>query len=184
MLDWLKTILGEAYTEEIDGKVSAEIGKAFVSKADFNTLNRTKKQLEADIAERDRKIGELEAVDTEGLQGKVNEWERKYNEDTQALQAKLDRQALDHLVDMGLSAAKAKNLKAARALLDFDKITLENDALKGFDEQLKTAVGENPYLFGEEGENPAPGGGDPAGGSEEFNQWMAEAGLPLGKSKE
>ena len=27
MLDWLKTILGEAYSEEIDKKVSEEIGK-------------------------------------------------------------------------------------------------------------------------------------------------------------
>ena len=30
MLDWLKTILGEAYSEKIDKKVSDEIGKAFV----------------------------------------------------------------------------------------------------------------------------------------------------------
>ena len=39
MLDWLKTILGEAYSEEIDKKVSEEIGKNFVARADFNTLN-------------------------------------------------------------------------------------------------------------------------------------------------
>ena len=28
MLEWLKEILGDSYTEEIDKKVSAEIGKA------------------------------------------------------------------------------------------------------------------------------------------------------------
>ena len=39
MLDWLKTILGDAYTEEIDKKVSEEIGKGFVARADFNALN-------------------------------------------------------------------------------------------------------------------------------------------------
>lgn len=45
MLDWLKTILGEAYSEEIDKKVSEEIGKNFVARADFNTLNTEKKAL-------------------------------------------------------------------------------------------------------------------------------------------
>jgi len=35
MLEWLKTILGEHYTEDINKKISAEIGKNFVSKADF-----------------------------------------------------------------------------------------------------------------------------------------------------
>ena len=43
MLDWLKGILGDAYTDEVDQKVSAEIGKHFVAKTDFNTLNETKK---------------------------------------------------------------------------------------------------------------------------------------------
>ena len=39
MLEWLKNILGEAYTDEVDAKVSAEIGKNFVAKADFNAKN-------------------------------------------------------------------------------------------------------------------------------------------------
>ena len=49
MLEWLKTILGDAYTEDIDKKVSDEIGKQFVSRADFNTLNETKKTLESTV---------------------------------------------------------------------------------------------------------------------------------------
>ena len=36
MLEFLKSILGDAYTEEIDQKISEEVGKAFVSKGDFN----------------------------------------------------------------------------------------------------------------------------------------------------
>ena len=37
MLEWLKSILADSYTEEIDKQISQEIGKNFVSKADFNT---------------------------------------------------------------------------------------------------------------------------------------------------
>ena len=46
MLEWLKAILGDGYTEEIDRKISAEIGRGFVSKSDFNAVNEAKKALE------------------------------------------------------------------------------------------------------------------------------------------
>ena len=51
MLEWLKTILGDQYTEEIDKKVSEEIGKGFVSRSDFNTVNEAKKGLEKQIGD-------------------------------------------------------------------------------------------------------------------------------------
>ena len=59
MLDWLKTILGEAYSEEIDKKVSEEIGKNFVARADFNTLNTEKKALADTVKERDKQLEPL-----------------------------------------------------------------------------------------------------------------------------
>ena len=50
MLDWLKPILGDAYTEEIDSKIAAEIGKGFVARADFNEVGTAKKKPEQDVA--------------------------------------------------------------------------------------------------------------------------------------
>ena len=53
MLEWLKTVLGDAYTPEIDTAISQEIGKGFVARfaeqfgrqscarADLPLLNRT-----------------------------------------------------------------------------------------------------------------------------------------------
>lgn len=38
-LQWIKDILGDAYTEELDAKVSAALGERFVSRADFNAKN-------------------------------------------------------------------------------------------------------------------------------------------------
>lgn len=49
-LDWLKEIIGEAYTEEMDGKAASAIGTRFVSKDDFNTVNTAKKNLEGEVA--------------------------------------------------------------------------------------------------------------------------------------
>ena len=44
-LEWLKPILGDGYTEEIDKAVSEQIGKGFVARADFNELKESKKML-------------------------------------------------------------------------------------------------------------------------------------------
>ncbi len=47
MLKWLKEILGEGYTEEIDRQISAEIEKGFVSKADFSAAKEEMKKEKA-----------------------------------------------------------------------------------------------------------------------------------------
>lgn len=47
--EWLKEILGDSYTEDIDGRVSAEIGKGFVARADFNTKNDEVKTLQGQL---------------------------------------------------------------------------------------------------------------------------------------
>ena len=39
MLEWLKTILGEAYTDEIDRAVSAELDKNYAPASEVTRLN-------------------------------------------------------------------------------------------------------------------------------------------------
>lgn len=66
MLEWLKTVLGDAYTPEIDTAVSQEIGKGFVARTDFNAktakvteLETEVKQLREGIKTRDTQLSEL-----------------------------------------------------------------------------------------------------------------------------
>ena len=59
MLEWLKNILGDGYTDEVDAKVSAEIGKNFVSKADFNQVNAAKKKAQQALNDAKRKAESL-----------------------------------------------------------------------------------------------------------------------------
>lgn len=68
MLEWLKTVLGDAYTPEIDTAVSQEIGKGFVARTDFNTktakvteLETEVKQLREGIKTRDTQLSELKS---------------------------------------------------------------------------------------------------------------------------
>lgn len=89
-LEWLKTILGDAYNDDIDKKVSEEVGKNFVSRSDFNTLNETKKTLDGQIKDRDGQLEELKKVDASGLQAEIT---RLQSENTKA-QTEYDRLSL------------------------------------------------------------------------------------------
>jgi len=55
----------------------------------------------------------------------------------------------DYKVDMALHTAKARNLKAVKALLDLDSIQYseEDDTLTGLEDQLETLQTEHDYLF-------------------------------------
>lgn len=161
MLEWLKTILGENYSEDIDKKVSAEIGKGFVSKVDFNTLNETKKGLESTVAERDGQLEKLKAVDADGLQAEITrlqgenaEAKTKYDED-------LKTTKLNYALEAELSKAGAVNTKAVKALLDSSKISLDGDNLLGVTEQLKALKESEKWAF-TSSETKVPGeGGNP-----------------------
>ena len=147
MLEWLKTILGDAYTEDIDKKVSAEIGKGFVAKADFNTLNEEKKNLTTQLAERDSQLEELKKVDAAGLQAKIAELQ-KANADAKAeYEQNLKAAQLDYAISSSLTVAKGKDPKAVKALRDKNKVKLDGDKLLGLDDQLEALKTSDPYLF-------------------------------------
>lgn len=85
--EWLKAIIGENYTEELDKKVSEEIGKHFVAKTDFDSTNETKKTLEQQIKDRDKDIADLKkaAGDNEDLSKKYQDLQTKYDDANKAM---------------------------------------------------------------------------------------------------
>lgn len=179
MLDWLKAILGNAYTDEIDTKVSAEIGKGFVAKADFNTTNETKKQLEASLAERDKQLKTLQEStgDATALKEQIAQLQAANVAQAKTYAEEIKKLKINNAVETALVGAKAKNIKAVMALLDLDKAELAEDGgVKGIHEQIK-ALTESPdtnFLFdlssnksgSFKGLNPAEGrdGGTGSGG--------------------
>ena len=48
---WLKEIIGDAYTEDMDAAACQAIGKDFVARADFNAKNTRVKELEAQVGQ-------------------------------------------------------------------------------------------------------------------------------------
>ena len=143
MLEWLKNILGDGYTDEVDAKVSAEIGKNFVSKADFNQVNAAKKKAEDDVKTRDQQLETLKKStgDTAALQEQITTLQTQNAEAKKTYEAELARVRLDGAVEAALTAAGAKNNTAVKALLaDFLKDAKLDDsgAVKGLTTEIET----------------------------------------------
>lgn len=179
MLEWLKEILGEAYTEDVDKKVSVEIGKNFVAKTDFNQLNETKKSLEKQIGERDSQLEELKKVDADGLQARINELQQA-NETAKAEHEKqLSDLQFGFILENEISSTKAKNTKAVKALLDMDGLKLNDGKIVGLDDQLQKIKAENEYLFESDKKIPQFSASTPGAETDAMSAIRAAAGLKI-----
>ena len=167
MLEWLKTILGDAYTEDVDKKVSEEIGKGFVARADFNAANDAKKSLEGQISERDKQIKGFEGLagDNEALKTQLTQAQEANKTAKTQYDTDLKKIMLDGKVEGAIRDAHGKNPKAVRALLDESKISLDGENVLGLKDQLEALQKSDAYLFGESQQQnpPPPAGGKPAG---------------------
>lgn len=126
-LEWLKTILGDKYTPEIDTAVSQEIGKGFVSRTDFNATSGKLKEAEAQVTQltesvktRDSQLEELKksAGASEELQKQIEALTQQNKDQKAAYDKELATVKLMAAVDAELTAAGAKNITAVRAVLE------------------------------------------------------------------
>ncbi len=185
-LEWLKTILGDGYTEDIESKIAQEIGKGFVSKADFNAVKTQQKKLEDDLKTRDTQLEELKKATgtAEELTAQIAALQEQNRKDKQAHEAEVARIRLDAAVDKALTESGARNNIAVKALLAAflkDAKVGEDGSVKGLAAEIETlAKGESTsFLFDNtkgaviKGMNPGEAG-DGAGYGGEVNPFAAK----------
>lgn len=153
-LEWLKTILGDGYTEDIESKIAQEIGKGFVSKADFNAVKTQQKKLEDDLKTRDTQLEELKKATgtAEELTAQIAALQEQNRKDKQAHEVEVARIRLDAAVDKALTESGARNNIAVKALLAAflkDAKVGEDGSVKGLAAEIETlAKGEGTsFLF-------------------------------------
>lgn len=132
----------------------------------FKQVNDDKKALEGQVAERDKAIDGLNAKLKAGEDAITDLQEQLKQKDTAVLQARKDA-----AIQVALTQAKARNPKAALALLEADKLELQEDGtVKGLKEALEGLQKSDAYLFdtgepakptGAGGFNPPPTGNEP-----------------------
>lgn len=118
----------------------------------FNEVNEEKKELKTQIEERDTQLKELKvkAAGNEELTNKITELENLNNTTKEEYESKITALRKETAIELALKDEKAKNVKAVKALLDLEKVSLDGDNLIGLDEQLKTLKEKESYLFGED----------------------------------
>ena len=156
MLEWLKEILGDSYTEEIDKRVSAEIGKGFVAKADFDTKNTELKTVKGQLSEANKAIEEFKNLDIDGVKKAAAEWKEKAEQAERDAAQRIADMEFDGVLKDAINAAKGRNAKAITALLDVSALKQSKNQA----EDIKTALSNlregNSYLFEEDNKTPPP----------------------------
>lgn len=126
MLEWLKTILGEGYTPDIDKAVSGEIDKAYVARSDHEAQSAKLKEAETQVKQlgdtvkaRDKQLEDLKksAGDNEDLQKQIDALTKQNKDQKAAYDKELATVKLTAAVDAELTAAGSKSNIAVRALL-------------------------------------------------------------------
>ena len=199
-LQWMKDILGDAYTDEMDAKVSEALGERFVARADFNEKNSRVRELEAQVTQlndgiktRDEQLEELKksAGDNEELTKQIETLTQQNKDAKAAYDKELAAVRLTAAVDAELTAAGARNNIAVRAILaDYltnakiedgrvtAKVNGESVTLGAKIEAMKKDAATD-FLFGGtkyEGWKPgeAGDGGEPGGGKKPSEMSYAE----------
>jgi len=134
--DFIKLGFTEEQAEKA-AEASAEELKGFIPKSRFDEVNDSKKQLELDIKTRDEQLEALKKIDAEGLQAEIEKLQGENKAAKEKYEAELKQLQIDNAVEKALIGAKAKNVKAVKALLDLDKAELDGDSIKGLEDQLK-----------------------------------------------
>ena len=142
-------------TDDLAEKVasaSAEELKGYVPLTRFNEVNEAKKHAEDSVKERDKQIEGLKASagDSEKLTQQIKDLQEANKKKDSDHATEIHNLKVNNAVDAALAAAKAKNVKAVRALLNLDKAELSEDGtVKGLADQIKAlqAADDSKFMF-------------------------------------
>lgn len=159
-MDWLNELLkGLENAEELQKAIAKGIGESFVSKADFNAANETKKKLETDLAERDTQLENLKEIDAEGLQAEITRLQGENTTNKEDYEKELKDLQLTNAIKLALNG-KVHDEDIASQLIKKDELVISEDGkIVGLDEQLSTLQESKSFLFKqEEGQEDGEGG--------------------------
>lgn len=115
-------------------------------------LDQVKAQVEGlntQLTEASKQIESFKGMDIDGVKKAAADWQAKAEQAQKDAQAQLSALKFDHALEGALSAAKPRNLKAVKALLDANGLKLNeaDGSILGLKEQLEKIQTENAFLF-------------------------------------
>lgn len=154
-MEWIKELLKDVVEEDkLEGlvtKINTEAPKYIVPKNKYNELSEEKKNLEAEISNRDTQLETLKGQvgSDKELQEKITQLENENKVNKEKYEADLINNAKRNAVELSLVKNGAVNSKACMPFIDLEKIEYENGEVKGVDDLIGEMVkGEDAsFLF-------------------------------------
>lgn len=149
-------------SQEVIDKIMAENGKDIAAeqkRADKIIQERDSYKLKAEnleiqVNDANAEIQKFKDMDVEGIRQAADDWKEKAEKAEADANKQISEMKFDYALTAALTGAKAKNVKAVKALLDKEGLKLNDDKIIGLDEQLSQIKADNDYLF--ESDTPAP----------------------------
>lgn len=152
--------------EQIDAIMAENGNDINKAKSESDALTTQVDEYKALLDQRDKDIAELskQTGNSAELQTKMADLKAKYEADTQALNDKVAETTRNSAIELELTKVGAKNVRAAKALLDLDKLVVADGSVTGLAEQVKALQESDAYLFGEGSTTQSyTSGGNPSG---------------------
>ncbi|MGG2105541.1 phage scaffolding protein [Lysinibacillus pakistanensis] len=176
-MEWLRALLQEQgvsdeQIEKIIASAAKEAPKHVIPKDKYNEVSTAKSSLETQLSERDAQLADLQkqVKGNEELEKTIKELQDANELATTKHQEELQAQKIESAIDIALTGAKARNLTAAKALLDREGLYLDKDGktVVGLADRVKALVeGEETKFVFDSTETVITGttpGGQPGGG--------------------
>lgn len=131
-------------------KVTADYGKNYVAKSQFNAKLEELKHAKAEMETRNKELDTLKKnnTDNDALSKELETMKQAAKTREKEYKDQMSKMKLDFAVETALSGAKAKNIKAVKALLSMDNVKLDDDGkLTGLAEQVEGLKKSDGYLF-------------------------------------
>ncbi len=101
--------------------------------------------------------------DIEKIQSQLDETKKKLSDTETQYQTKISDMQFNSILDTAISASKARNSKAVKALLDLETLKSSKNQSEDIKSALEKIKSENDYLF--EGTSIPGGGANPPSGT-------------------
>lgn len=143
--------------------------EAYVPKADYDTANQAKGQLEKDIKDRDKQLEDLKknSGDNAELKKQIETLQAENKAAKEKNEAEMKELKLSTAIKVALAGA-VHDVDIVTGLVDKTKLILADDGkVSGLDEQIKSIKESKAFLFKEA--NPGKGGAENGAGARGYN---------------
>lgn len=133
--------------EKIIAEHNKVIGKGFVPVTRFNEVNEELKNQKAAVKTLNTQLEQLKEINVDDLKAEITKLQNANKTQQQEYEKNIAEIRLTNALEKALSESGARNVKAARAMLDMSKIKLDGDTLSGLDEQVKMLKADDGTSF-------------------------------------